>query len=186
MTPTKAGWLPQLKRLNRHGARLVSFRAADANARLPFEDESFDALICIDSMNHFPDREGVLREWRRLLRPGGCALFTDPVVITGPVTNDELALRSSIGLFLFVPPGINQRLIENAGFQLLRREDVTENAALVSGRWHEARARHRDAVIEIEGEQRFEDLQKFFAAVHQLTSEKRLSRMVYLVGKRSD
>jgi ubiquinone/menaquinone biosynthesis C-methylase UbiE len=74
-------------------ARLVSFRVADANAPLPFDDDSFDVLICIDSMNHFPDRERVLREWRRLLRSGGRALFTDPVVITGPVTNDELALR---------------------------------------------------------------------------------------------
>ncbi len=169
-----------------NGARLVSFRVADANARLPFEDDSFDALICIDSMNHFPDRERVFREWRRVVRPGGRALFTDPVVITGPVTNDELALRSSIGLFLFVPPGVNERLIEKVGFQLVRQEDVTENAALVSGRWHEARARHRDAVIEIEGEQRFEDLQKFFDAVHRLSAEKRLSRIVYLVEKRID
>lgn len=168
------------------GARLVSFRVADANARLPFEDDSFDALVCIDSMNHFPDRERVFREWRRLLRPGGRALFTDPVVITGPVTNDELALRSSIGLFLFVPSGVNERLIEKAGFHLKRQEDVTENAALVSGRWHEAREGHRDALIKIEGEQRFEDLQKFFDAVHQLSAERRLSRIVYLVEKATD
>ncbi|HEX5705042.1 MAG TPA: methyltransferase domain-containing protein [Pyrinomonadaceae bacterium] len=169
-----------------NGAHLVSFRVADANARLPFADESFDALICIDSMNHFPERERVFREWRRVLRSGGRALFTDPVVITGPVTNDELALRSSIGLFLFVPPGINEQLIEKVGFQLVRQEDVTENAALVSGRWHEARVRYREELIKIEGEQRFEDLQKFFDAVHRLSSEKRLSRAVYLVEKSVD
>jgi hypothetical protein len=93
---------------------------------------------------------------------------------------------SSIGLFLFVPSGVNERLIEKAGFQLMRQGDVTENAALVSRRWHEARARHRDSLIKIEGEQRFEDLQKFFDAVHHLSSERRLSRMVYLVEKRVD
>ncbi|HYY97193.1 MAG TPA: class I SAM-dependent methyltransferase, partial [Pyrinomonadaceae bacterium] len=90
----------------------VSFRLADANASLPFEDETFDAVVCIDSMNHLPDRAGVLREWRRVLRAGGRALFTDPVLITGPVTSDELAVRSSVGLFLFVPPGTNERLVE--------------------------------------------------------------------------
>src|SRR5262249_7325971 len=137
----------------------------------------------IDSMNHFPDRLKVFQEWRRVLRSGRSAIFTDPVVITGPVTNDELALRSSIGLFLFVPPGVNEQLIEAAGLRLVRQEDVTANAAMVSGRWHESRERHKDALIKIEGEERYIGLQQFFAAVHRLTSEKRLSRIVYLVEK---
>lgn len=161
----------------------VRFSVADANAALPFDDGSFDALLCMDSMNHFPDRLGVFREWHRVLRPGRRALFTDPVVITGPVTNDELALRSSIGLFLFVPAGINEQLIEKAGFRLLRQEDVTENAALVSGRWHRARQAHKEDLLRIEGEERFEGLQRFFEAVHRLTSQRRLSRIAYVVEK---
>jgi hypothetical protein len=134
-------------------------------------------------MNHFPDRLAVFREWRRLLRVGHRALFTDPVVVTVPVTNDELATRSSIGLFLFVPPGTNERLIEEAGLRLVQQEDVTANAALVAGRWHDARSRHKDELLQVEGEERFEGLQHFFAAVHQLCSERRLSRIVYLVEK---
>jgi SAM-dependent methyltransferase len=161
----------------------VDFSMADANARLPFDDNSFDAVLCIDAMNHFPDRLAVFREWQRVLRAGRRALFTDPVVITGPVTNDELAKRSSIGLFLFVPLGINERLIEEAGLRLVRQEDVTANAALVAGRWHESRRRHKDDLLRGEGEERFEELQQFFAAVHQLASEKRLSRIAYLAEK---
>jgi SAM-dependent methyltransferase len=164
-------------------AHRVRFRLADANARLPFDDDIFDAVLCIDSMNHFPDRLAVFREWHRVLRPGYRAIFTDPVVITGPVTNDELALRSSIGLFLFVPPLVNERLIKKAGFQLIRQEDVTKNATLIAGRWHEARERHKDVLLQIEGEERFEGLQRFFASVHQLTSERRLSRIAYLAEK---
>ena len=165
-----------------HAGR-ARFRVADATTRLPFEGDEFDALFCIDAMNHFPDRLAVLREWHRVLRPGRRALFTDPVVVTGPVTNDELARRSSIGLFLFVPPGVNERLIEEAGFRLVRQEDVTENAALVSGRWHRARQAHRDELLAAEGEERFHDLQRFFDAVHRLTSERRLSRIAYLAEK---
>jgi SAM-dependent methyltransferase len=161
----------------------VNFKVADANAPLPFAEKEFDALVCIDSMNHFPDRLNVFREWRRVLRAGGRAVFTDPVVITGPVTNDELALRSLVGLFLFVPPGINEQLIKDAGFKLVQKEDVSENAALVSSRWHDARERHREPLIRIEGEERFDGLQKFFATVHRLTSERRLSRIAYLVER---
>jgi len=162
----------------------VRFMVSDANLPLPFEDGLFDALLCVDSMNHFPDRLAVLREWHRVLRDGHRAVFTDPVVITGPVTNDELALRSSIGLFLFAPPGVNERLIEQAGFHLVRQEDVTGNAALVSGRWHQAREAHRSSLLETEGEARFENLQRFFGAVHRLTTERRLSRIAYVAEKR--
>jgi SAM-dependent methyltransferase len=168
---------------NSHRAERVKFEVADANATLQFADETFDAILCIDSMNHFPDRLAVFQEWHRILRFGHRAVFTDPVVITGPVTNDELAMRSSIGLFLFVPPGINEKLIARAGFDLVQSEDVTANAALISGRWHQARERHRDDLLKIEGKERFEGLQTFFAAVHRLTDERRLSRIVYLVEK---
>jgi hypothetical protein len=66
-------------------------------------------------------------------------LFTDPVVVTGAVSNEELAARSSIGFFVFTSPGVNERLIAEAGFALLQREDVTENAPTVSKRWLDAR-----------------------------------------------
>ena len=110
-------------------------------------------------------------------------MFTDPVVITGPVTNEELAQRSSIGLFVFVPRASNEELIVKAGFRIVSQLDATENAALVSRRWREARQRFRDDLLRIEGEERFEGVQKFLGAVHRLTSERRLSRIAYLVEK---
>ena len=161
----------------------VQFRHADATGPLPFAADTFGALVCIDSMNHFPDRAAVLREWQRVLRPGGRALFTDPVVITGLVTNDELARRSSIGLFVFVPPGVNEALIAEAGLRVIRQENVTANAALTAGRWHQARDARRDDLLRIEGEARFTGLQTFFQTVHDLTRERRLSRLAYVVEK---
>lgn len=173
-------------RAQAHGlADRVAFQKADADVILPFPDFTFDAILCIDSANHFPNRLGVLKEWQRILKPGGKALFTDPVVITGLVSNEELAARSSIGYFLFAPPGVNEHLIEEAGFELARKEDVTENAAAVSKRWYDARAEDYDAMVQIEGEERYIGLQQFFSVVHRLTSERRLSRFVYLAQKRA-
>lgn len=166
-------------------AQRVGFSVANANTDLPFANDSFDALLCIDALNHFPNRLAVFREWHRVLRTGRRALFTDPVVITGPVTNDELALRSSIGLFLFVPPGVNEGLLEQAGFRLIRQEDVSDNAALVAERWCRSRQAHKADLLHIEGEERFEGLQRFFEAVHSLTIEKRLSRIAYVAEKRA-
>jgi SAM-dependent methyltransferase len=161
----------------------VRFTVADASARLPFPDDSFDAIVCLDAFNHLTNRLAVLREWHRVLGSGRRAVFTDPVVITGPVTNDELATRSSIGAFLFVPPGVNEQLIAQAGFRLVQQEDGSDNAAKVSGRWHDARRRHEGELRKLEGDQRFEGLQRFLATVRRLTSERRLTRTVYLVEK---
>jgi len=161
----------------------AQFQFADMDKPLPFEDESFDAIICSDSMNHFRDRLSVLREWYRILKSGRRILFTDPVVITGPISNEELATRSNIGFFLFMPLEITERFIKEAGFNLVRREDVTGNVELTSGRWYTARQQRRDDLLKIEGEERFEGLQRFAGAVHKLTSERRLSRFVFVAEK---
>jgi cyclopropane fatty-acyl-phospholipid synthase-like methyltransferase len=161
----------------------ANFQLADVDQRLPFDDETFDAVMCVDSMNHFRDRLSYLGEWQRMLKAGKRALFTDPVVMTGPVSNEELAARSSIGFFLFVPLEVTKNLIQEAGFKLVRCEDVTGNIELTSGRWHASRQKHRGDLIEIEGEERFDGLQKFLSTVHKLTSERRLSRFVFLAEK---
>jgi cyclopropane fatty-acyl-phospholipid synthase-like methyltransferase len=161
----------------------AEFQLADVNQRLPFDDETFDAVMCVDSMNHFSDRLGYLKEWHRVLKAGRCALFTDPVVITGPVSNEELAARSNIGFFLFVPLEVTINLIKEAGFKLIRCEDVTANIESTSGRWHAARQNRREDLIKIEGEERFEGLQTFFSTVHKLTRERRLSRFVFVTEK---
>jgi cyclopropane fatty-acyl-phospholipid synthase-like methyltransferase len=161
----------------------AKFQFADVNQRLPFDDEALDAVMCMDSVNHFRARAGFLREWQRILKTGRRVLFTDPVVITGPVSNEELAARSNIGFFLFVPLDVTKQYIREAGLNLLRCEDVTSNIELTSGRWHTARQKHREDLIKIEGEERFDGLQMFFSTVYKLTSERRLSRFVFLAEK---
>ena len=89
-------------------AERAEFRCTDATGPLPFPDASFDAITCIDAINHFPDRPPVLAAWARLLKPSGKLLFTDPITVTGPLTNAEIAVRSSAGFYLFVPNGYDE------------------------------------------------------------------------------
>ena len=55
-------------------ARPVEWRQADA-MQLPFEDATFDAVVCQFGVMFFPDRPKAFSEARRVLRPGGAFLF---------------------------------------------------------------------------------------------------------------
>lgn len=158
----------------------LEFLELDANAPLPFDDGHFNAVFCNDAINHLRDRGAALADWRRVLRPGGRCLYTDPIVVTGCLSADEIAVRSSIGAFLFTPVGENERLLAAAGFEVLSCEDRTEAVSSVSARWRAARTRHRDGLVRIEGEEQFERLQAFLDVVHRLSSERRLSRFAFL------
>ncbi|PWT85917.1 MAG: class I SAM-dependent methyltransferase [Blastocatellia bacterium] len=170
---------------DRRLAERARFQRIDANQPLPLPNASFDVVISNDAMCHIPQRAGVLADWFRLLRPGGRMLFTDALVVTGLVSHEEIATRSSIGFYLFVPPGMNEQLIKAAGFELLRAEDVTESAAVIATRWHNARARYRTELVGHEGVTNYEGLQRFLACVRLLSDERRLSRFCYLAVKPS-
>jgi len=161
----------------------VSFRVADASRPLPFDAGTFDAILSNDAMCHVANRLDVLREWRRVLRPGGRLLFTDAMIVTGLVSHEELAARSSIGNYLFLPPGENERLIAAAGLRLLASEDVTASAETIASRWHAARERHCGELVRREGQANFDGLQRFLACVHRLSADRRLSRFSYLAEK---
>ncbi len=161
----------------------VRFEVVDAGQPLPFPDGCFDAVVSNDAMCHIANRAAALREWHRVLRPGGRALFTDAMVLTGIVSHEELATRSSIGFYLFVPPGVNEALLREAGFAVVGVQDVTANAAEIASRWHDARVRHREPLLAREGEANFDGLQRFLRCVHTLSAERRLSRQAYLAEK---
>ncbi|HEY7909293.1 MAG TPA: class I SAM-dependent methyltransferase [Thermomicrobiales bacterium] len=84
------------------GRTNMRFREADAEA-LPFADASFDCVTCRLGVMYFADVSRALREVRRVLRPGGRAVF----VTWGPLEQIDY-LTSTLGVLLryqdFPPP----------------------------------------------------------------------------------
>ena len=162
------------------------FEVADCSKPLPLQQDSIDGVFSNDVLCHIPDRPAILVELFRVLKPGARFLFSDALVIGGIVSHQEVATRSSIGHYLFSPPGENERLLKQAGFRVLQVEDTTNSASAISKRWSEARLKRSEALVAIEGQKNFDGLQQFLSNVHTLTSERRLLRLLYLAEKASE
>jgi SAM-dependent methyltransferase len=66
---------PMLDRAQSHsGSDRVRWQQADALA-LPFDDSSFDAIVCQFGVMFFADKQAAFREALRVIRPGGRFLF---------------------------------------------------------------------------------------------------------------
>lgn len=63
-----------LRRVRRRALQGVQL-TSDA---LPFRTGAFDGVVCTNSFHHHPSPLATLREVRRVLRPGGRAVFVDP------------------------------------------------------------------------------------------------------------
>ena len=159
------------------------FEQSDLSNNLPFDDNAFDAVFSNDVLCHIPGRSRLLGEMFRILKPGGRMLFSNALVMGGMVSHEEIANRSSIGFYVYSPPGENERLIERAGFRALRVTDTTESAERIAKQWHRAREGRKQELVAIEGATNFEGLQRFLSCVHVLTSEKRLLRYLYFASK---
>ena len=84
----------------------LSFVHGDAEA-LPFGDESFDAVINVESSHCYGSMPAFLREVKRVLRPGGHFLFAD---LRAAEDRDRL-----------------HGLVAETGMAILEKEDVTPN-----------------------------------------------------------
>ena len=167
-------------RTSGHGATVSECSPASSTpiqARpLPFADDSFDAVTCIDAICHVPNRFAVLREWHRVLKRGGHVLFTDPLVVTGAFSSEEIALRASIGFFGFS--------LLDEDIRLVRQPDSTTSGSrtrpAASSRWRSAGSRCGHATAPSWSRTRARrpspGTQRFLSTVHTLAREQRLSR----------
>lgn len=61
---------------------------------LPFADSTFDRIVHSDTLEHIPDPLAALRQMRRVLKPGGAAVFTVPIILAR-MTRSRIGLARS-------------------------------------------------------------------------------------------
>ncbi|MFL6140624.1 MAG: class I SAM-dependent methyltransferase [Labedaea sp.] len=103
--------------------REIDLREGDAQA-LPFDDASFDTVVCTLGLCGFPDERVAIAEMHRVLRPGGRLLLLDHVgshhrlIHFGQRLLEKMTVRT-IGDHLTRRP---LPLVEQVGFVIQRQE----------------------------------------------------------------
>jgi demethylmenaquinone methyltransferase/2-methoxy-6-polyprenyl-1,4-benzoquinol methylase len=89
----------------------VNFHRGDAE-RLPFADNSFDAIWSSGSIEYWPNPVDALEEFRRVVEPGG------PVLVVGPnYPNSSVFQRLADAIMLFYDEVEADRMFADAGFE---------------------------------------------------------------------
>ncbi len=94
----------------------VHFHRGDAE-RLPFATNSFDIIWSSGSIEYWPDPVRALREFRRVVKPGG------QVLVVGPNTPDNpVASALADAMMLFYDEYEADRMFKTAGFEEVRHK----------------------------------------------------------------
>ena len=90
---------------------------------MPFDDGSFDCVLCVEVLEHVPNAEAFVSELLRVLRRGGSLVLTIPWAARVHHLPHDYRRLTRYGLNL---------LLSNAGFRLIRIEDRGNDVAAIA------------------------------------------------------
>jgi len=162
----------------------IKVQEANLDGQLPLDANCVDAAISLDVVLHLRNRLHVFLEIARVLKRGARLLFTDAGVVTGSISNEEVAARSMHGFSQFCAPGFNERAIEQAGFVILETENRTASLLDNATGRLSARQKHVAELERLEEAGGFARYQDYLRSVIAMAERGALSRMMYLAELR--
>jgi SAM-dependent methyltransferase len=95
----------------------VNYVKPQASGVMPFDDASFDLIVCFSVLHHIPNVSTVIREMHRVLKPGGSVLLREPTHSMGDWRQPRRGLtKHERG----IPLSLFRHIITSAGFRVVK------------------------------------------------------------------
>lgn len=152
--------------------------AAASARRLPFRPAVFDAIVHTDVLCCLRPKLSVLRECRRVLRPGGrTAFFTiHPAAGLSPAQRRRASRDGPVAVATARP---YRQMLESAGFAEVHERDCTSEFATVARAWIGQWDDHRADLVSVFGEQAVQERQADRRAELRAIEDGVLSRSLF-------
>ncbi len=96
---------------------------------LPFENNTFDSILCTEVFEHIPNLDHIVKELHRVLKPQGKILISVPFIWNEHEIPNDYQRLSRFGLRL---------LLENNGFKILTEEKTSKTIHTITQLWTNA------------------------------------------------
>ena len=101
---------------HRLGEKKVAYTKPAADGELPFEDDSFDLVLCFSALHHVPNVSKVIGEFSRVMKSGSWLLVREPISSMGDwfQENRKGTTKCERG----IPRALMEGFIQNSGLSL--------------------------------------------------------------------
>jgi sarcosine/dimethylglycine N-methyltransferase len=143
---------------------LVDFVQGDATA-MPLPSENYDVVIGQESWLHIPDKEALISECARVVRPGGKIAFTDIVVLSELDKTTEDRLASEMHTANIASAARYAALLEKNKCNVIKQQNLSEDWKEILAKRLEMYRSLRDTTVAKFGEARYmeyDDAYSFF------------------------
>lgn len=107
--------------------------------RIPMEDGRADIIFSTEAFHHFDRPEHALKEWYRMLKPGGLLFFVDPY-FDSPIV--RRFLMATFGRWeeahAYYSQGEYERMIIASGFRVMHKQTFLHNVFILGDKPHQS------------------------------------------------
>lgn len=146
---------------------------------LPLKTRYFDLIYSLDSFIHIYDKEPLIKECFRLLKPNGKFVFSD-WIDSNNVPKRIQRTGELWGHIYVISKWRYKQLLKKNGFKLIKITDNGKKFSKTIARWEQVNSYYADHLIKQCGQEYFNKARKRWQLAKELSRSRKLNQLIFI------